>query len=1783
MEYVGRRVKKEFQGHGTFFGLVQAYEAATGFFKIVYDDGDSEELELKEVSSLLASAEPPLPPPQPLESCAGKLGRKPKKRRRIAVEGTDGSISANDGEVSDSLVDRDGDSGGFDLNLTDRLDLNDDAVNCLHDGDHEGNVGIKLHGLDLNEGANLELDGGLHLNKEIVEEDSRAKNKMIDLNLDVNEDFEKLRDEREGPCFDLNLQLMEDEVKILEDCDGRLGAGEKVCTGEHKQMKEELVEDDAVGVLENVDRDKVDPIANIDKKEDSRLENGVTVVDSENVTPITVQVKRRGRKRKNAPNNNIELAIQEVPKLDIDSENMNLELERRDETPSKSVGDLVDNRISEIALSGRRGRKRRELSNGDVTLTTPETGLRRSSRRAKRAAFSDEDPVFKEAELLVGINHHLSSPAISNVSHEKVMVVARGKSSNHVALPPKVKLPPPSCDMDLIGVSLFDFVSVYTFLRSFSTLLFLSPFELEDFVTSVKSSDSSLLFDSIHVSLLKTLRKHLESLAAEGSESASECLRSLNWDFLDLITWPMFVVEYLLLHSPGHIPGLDLCQLKLFLNDYYKLPIPAKVEILQYLCDDVIETESFKLELNKRILATDRQTDLDRNMKFESSRKRKSTVDVASTSCITGEDAEEPADWNSDECCLCKMDGNLICCDGCPAAFHSRCVGVVSSMLPEGDWYCPECVIERDKPWMKVSKSTRGAEVLGVDPYGRLFYSSCGYLLVLESCNDEYLFCAYNRNDLPTLIEALESSPFIYDTLVNAICKNWNVVRGVCGTKNDLDARSYSIQSTFPDKRQMPDMHLVPSEAVFRNDTCSEKRSDEKSMVSTYSSNEEHLNAEHATPLLETGNDGAKIENHLASSEGSAEVSQTCMKTDNLKESAPECTKRCSDTSDYCHIPETLVDAGNHDMTSTSVNVGKGKNLRSKNCSNKLYSTNSKVEVHCGRNYVNCYEFARTASLFYEDFTRKTSDKTSDDAPRSIEEIIAGQLKIVSNRFVEFSWSNIQNSTNSRKERCGWCLYCRVPEEERDCLFSMNDSIPTVDKYSREVLGIQSSKNVKNHLIDVMCHIICIEDHLQGLLLGPWLNPDYSMLWHASVRGADIALLKKLLLQLESNLHHLTLSADWRKHVDSIATVGSATHIVSSSARASSKHGISRKRVKSSEVSRPSSNAATGLSLYWWRGGRGSRSLFNFKILPRSLASKAARQGGRKKIPGILYPDSGEYAKRTKYDSWRAAVETSRSVEQLALQVRELDANIRWDDIGNNNLLLKIEKDSKKPARSFKKVIIRRKCSERAMVRYLLDFGKRRFIPDVVVRHGSRLEDSSSEKKRYWLEEPHVPLHLLKAFEEKRIARKSNAMKSGKLCESSRIRKKPLKEKGFSYLFSRAERLDNYQCEHCKKDVIIREAVSCQHCKGFFHKRHVRRSTGSITTQCTYTCHKCQDGKLMKTDAKKGKSESPKLKSASKSVKLLRSGRGRKKGKGKQPGNSKNKKGVPFVVPLRRSARNAERVAKISSQNSKLKKGKRGRKPKSEKYKSKKPKKDSWKKQRTPVLSSYWLNGLRLSRTPDDERHLRNRTLLVVSGEVNCILDKPKCSLCQEVEHNSELNYVGCEICGDWFHGDALDLGADKIGNLIGFKCHVCLSKMPPVCPHNCPAESSKLENLSENNSKTECTGEGSHCLTNPEDGLAYQKSHLDDKSNDTLSTVNVEKQLQGSVPESDLEKSEKILLGNVPIELGGKKGEVLDTIETESTIPNADMVKEAECPSIMHDLVENGMTNNEHSDVCSR
>ena len=174
---------------------------------------------------------------------------------------------------------------------------------------------------------------------------------------------------------------------------------------------------------------------------------------------------------------------------------------------------------------------------------------------------------------------------------------------------------------------------------------------------------------------------------------------------------------------------MKLTDLKLLDTEYYRQPATVKLELLRALCDDVIEIEAIRSELGSRMSELDGNDDGCRSTGVRR-KKRGSSVRALADSSQPPEGSDDMDDGNSDECYLCGMDGNLLCCDGCPSAFHSKCVGVVEDLLPEGEWYCPECSIQKNNGSRNMTKLVRGAEVLGMDPHGRLYFGTCGYLLV---------------------------------------------------------------------------------------------------------------------------------------------------------------------------------------------------------------------------------------------------------------------------------------------------------------------------------------------------------------------------------------------------------------------------------------------------------------------------------------------------------------------------------------------------------------------------------------------------------------------------------------------------------------------------------------------------------------------------------------------------------------------------------------------------------------------------------------------------------------------------------------------------------------------------------------------------------------------------------------------------------------------------------------------------------------------------------------------
>ncbi|XP_028283825.1 autoimmune regulator [Parambassis ranga] len=62
-----------------------------------------------------------------------------------------------------------------------------------------------------------------------------------------------------------------------------------------------------------------------------------------------------------------------------------------------------------------------------------------------------------------------------------------------------------------------------------------------------------------------------------------------------------------------------------------------------------------------------------------------------------GETTTSMMHCNDDECAICKDGGELICCDGCPRAFHLACLKPPLTSIPGGTWLCEWCCGHRVK------------------------------------------------------------------------------------------------------------------------------------------------------------------------------------------------------------------------------------------------------------------------------------------------------------------------------------------------------------------------------------------------------------------------------------------------------------------------------------------------------------------------------------------------------------------------------------------------------------------------------------------------------------------------------------------------------------------------------------------------------------------------------------------------------------------------------------------------------------------------------------------------------------------------------------------------------------------------------------------------------------------------------------------------------------------------------------------------------------------------------
>ncbi|XP_023541426.1 uncharacterized protein LOC111801612 [Cucurbita pepo subsp. pepo] len=69
-----------------------------------------------------------------------------------------------------------------------------------------------------------------------------------------------------------------------------------------------------------------------------------------------------------------------------------------------------------------------------------------------------------------------------------------------------------------------------------------------------------------------------------------------------------------------------------------------------------------------------------------------------------------------DLCSICADGGDLLCCDGCPRAFHRDCVPL--PCIPTGTWYCKYCqnLFQKEKFVEHNANAVAAGRVAGVDP-----------------------------------------------------------------------------------------------------------------------------------------------------------------------------------------------------------------------------------------------------------------------------------------------------------------------------------------------------------------------------------------------------------------------------------------------------------------------------------------------------------------------------------------------------------------------------------------------------------------------------------------------------------------------------------------------------------------------------------------------------------------------------------------------------------------------------------------------------------------------------------------------------------------------------------------------------------------------------------------------------------------------------------------------------------------------------------------------------------
>ncbi|KAG1936499.1 nucleosome-remodeling factor subunit BPTF isoform X2 [Pimephales promelas] len=283
---------------------------------------------------------------------------------------------------------------------------------------------------------------------------------------------------------------------------------------------------------------------------------------------------------------------------------------------------------------------------------------------------------------------------------------------------PSLELPSSSEDLLIPNEQLLNASAVYEVLRSFSTVLRLSPFRFEDFCAALVGQEQCTLMAETHICLLKAiLREEDTSNTTFGPADLKDSINSTLY-FIDGMTWPEVVRSYCESDPEYHHVLSDLEG-----EDYPFSPLKSKVKVLQFLVDQFLTTNLAREEL-----------------------------------------MSEGVVQYDDHCRVCHRLGDLLCCETCSAVYHLECVKPPLEEVPEDEWQCEICVahkvpgvtdclteFQKSRPYIR-------QEPIGYDRHQRKYWFLNRRIVVEEDGEDENKQTWYysTKVQLGELLEVLD-------------------------------------------------------------------------------------------------------------------------------------------------------------------------------------------------------------------------------------------------------------------------------------------------------------------------------------------------------------------------------------------------------------------------------------------------------------------------------------------------------------------------------------------------------------------------------------------------------------------------------------------------------------------------------------------------------------------------------------------------------------------------------------------------------------------------------------------------------------------------------------------------------------------------------------------------------------------------------------------------------------------------------------------------------------------